>query len=92
MRIDGTFGYEAHGLAGNNRASGQRAPKPAARIEGDAAVEVAASARKYIDKALAAEEVDPAAIAEAKRLLAEGLLDTPEAIERAADAMVMRGL
>ena len=92
MRIDGTFGYEAHGLGGKSGALGQHAPKATESVERNAGVEVVAPAGKYIAKALAAEEVNTAAIAEAKRLLAEGLLDTPEAIERAAEAMVTRGL
>ena len=98
MRIDGTFGYEAHGVAGKNGPAnqppaGQRAGKGPRAVRPEAGVEVAVSAhRAYIDKALAAAEVDAAAVAEARRLLDEGLLDTPEAVERLADAIVNRGL
>jgi len=88
VNIDGISGYEAPGLAGGKGPAGQRPDKAAERPAGDTGVEVAESARTYIDKAQAAEEVDPAAVAEAKRLLAEGLLDTPEAAARAAEAIL----
>ena len=69
---------------------GSQAARPAAAVE--VTVEVAASARKYIDQALAATPVDSPAVIEAQKLLAEGLLDTPQAIARAAQALIDRGL
>ena len=90
MKIDGAFGYDVQGASPKGRPPGQQAAKAVRGVE--PGVEVTESARKYIDKALAAEEVDLAAVAEAKKLLADGLLDTPEAIDRVADAIVERGL
>ena len=93
MRIDGTFGYETGGVTGKNGPAGQRAGKAPRAVRPDAGVEVAASAHQtYIEKALAAAEVDASAVAEARRLLDEGLLDTSEAVERLADAIVTGGL
>jgi hypothetical protein len=43
--------------------------------------------RKYLPQASSAEEIDLQAVEEAKRLLASGQLDTPEAIRRAAEGV-----
>jgi len=45
-----------------------------------------------VAKARESAEVDSKAVAEAKRLLAEGLLDTPQAAQRAAEAILHKGL
>ena len=90
MRIDGASGYDVHAAGPNSRAPGQQPAKATRSIQ--PGVEVDRSARKYIDQAIAAEEVDLAAVAEAKKLLADGLLDTPEAIGRVANVIVQRGL
>lgn len=92
MRIDGTSGYDAYRVAGEKRAAAQghaKAPRPTGPHAG---VEVAESARKYIDQALGATTVNSTAVEEARKLIASGLLDTPEAIDRVAQAMVDRGL
>ena len=46
----------------------------------------------YIRQAIETEEMDAAAVAEARRLLASGELDTPEAAARAAELIIKLGL
>ncbi|MBT3198293.1 MAG: hypothetical protein HN350_00085 [Phycisphaerales bacterium] len=46
----------------------------------------------YIRKAVASDIVDLQAVAEAKMLLESGQLDTPGAIARAAENIVVRGI
>jgi len=46
----------------------------------------------YIRRAIAGDDVDLQAVAEAKRLIEAGQLDTPEAIARAAENIVVRGI
>jgi hypothetical protein len=68
-----------------------RAPGPAnkERPDGPASVYHADAAHQaYVQKALAAEQVDHQAVAEARKLLASGQLDTPEAADRAAEAIL----
>ena len=48
--------------------------------------------KSYIRKAVGVEDVDLQAVAEAKRLLDSGQLDNPEAIARAAENIVTRGI
>ena len=45
-----------------------------------------------IQAALASEEINTKAVEEAKKALAEGALDSPEAIKRAAEQMLDSGL
>jgi len=92
VRIDGTSGYDAYRLAGEKPTAAQKEAKAPPSTEPQAGVEVAESARKYIDQALAAQTADSTAVEEARKLIASGQLDTPEAIDRAAQAIVDRGL
>ena len=46
----------------------------------------------YVQMAMDADDVNSAAVAEARALLDSGQLDTPEAISRAAEAILTRGL
>jgi len=48
--------------------------------------------KSYVQMVLSSEEVDRAAVAEARKLLQEGSLDTSEAARRAAEAIVNRGV
>jgi hypothetical protein len=50
------------------------------------------SAEPYLERAREAPEVRESAVAEARRLLAEGTLDTPEAARRAAEALLQLGI
>jgi len=92
VRIDRTSGYDAYRLTGKDAAAPQKGPKRPQAAKPDVTVEITETARRYIDQALAAAPVDSPAVIEARKLLAEGLLDTPEAIDRAAQANVERGL
>jgi len=90
VRIDGTQG------AGLNDPTGGmgkyvKAP-PAGDARGGEAIEFDSVQRAYAEKAAARAAVDAAAVAEARQLLESGELDTPEAAQRAADAMLSRGL
>ena len=46
----------------------------------------------YIRRAVASDDVDLQAVAEAKKLLESGQLDTPGAIAQAAENIVIRGI
>ncbi|KPK86769.1 MAG: hypothetical protein AMJ81_00465 [Phycisphaerae bacterium SM23_33] len=47
--------------------------------------------KPYVGMAMAGQEVEHAAVAEARKLLLEGKLDTPEAARRAAQAILDLG-
>jgi len=90
VRIDGTQGAglndPASGMGKYLKAPPAGAAKPAEAIEFDPVH------RAYADKAAAFDAVDAAAVAEARKLLESSQLDTPEAAQRAADAILSRGL
>ena len=65
-------------------------PSPAAQTGRPETTE--AVHKSYIRKAVAGGDVDLQAVAEAKKLLDGGQLDTPEAIARAAENIVIRGI
>lgn len=94
MRIDGTDRPELHGPSASGSASPQSARPGSAREAAETgrprATELACEA--YIRKAAASEEVDLQAIAEARKLLEAGQLDTPEAAARAAEAIITKGI
>ena len=46
----------------------------------------------YIRQAIETEDMDPAAVAEARQLLESGQLDTPEVATRAAELIIKLGL
>jgi hypothetical protein len=46
----------------------------------------------YIRRAVAADDVDLQAVAAAKKLIEDGLLDTPQGIAAAAENIVVRGI
>jgi len=48
--------------------------------------------QSYIRRALASDDVDLQAVAEAKKLIEAGQLDTPEAIASAAENIIVRGI
>ena len=89
MRIDGTFRPDRAKLAEITGENGAAKPAPA---QADAAAtsdpKIAAHLQPYLDKARQAGEVDMEAVRAARKLLDEGRLDTPDAIGRAAQAMV----
>jgi len=92
VRIDPTNRPDAQ-----NRLSGPNAKPP----RSDGAQPAAQSSRlqtaeavheSYIRKAAACDDVDTNAVAEARRLIESGQLDTPEAIAEAAANIVARGI
>ena len=94
MRIDPSNRTETQ-----NRLTGANTQGPAARTD---AAELAGQASRletadavhdsYIRKAAGSPDVDMKAIAEARRLLDAGELDTPQAIARAAENMIAKGI
>jgi len=48
--------------------------------------------KTYAPRAAGTAEVNPQAVAEARKLLESGQLDTPEAVRRAAEAILTRGV
>jgi len=91
VRIDSSYITDPRAAAEEraDNARGTGAPQAA----GDAgAAEVVLSQQRLIAEAAAAEAVDARAVEEARTLLLAGELDTPEAAERAAQAMLAKGL
>jgi|GEM_PF-1140595 len=89
VRIDATTGQGPGGVT-----DGAKAP-PRARTDGPQpaeGVEVDSANLRLAEAAAACAEVDVQAVAEARKLLAAGRLDTPAAALRAAQAMLDRGL
>lgn len=95
MRIDSTNNTSnINGLAaGSNPAqqasdlAGAQQTPPAQRPQAGESVH-----ESYIRKAVASDVVDMQAVAEAKMLIETGQLDTPGAIARAAENIVVRGI
>jgi len=94
VRIDGTNRADAQGPAAGGSASPQAARPGSAPELAETGrpktTEVAADS--YVRKASASDDVDLQAVAEARRLLEAGLLDTPEAAAKAAEAIIIRGI
>ena len=92
MRIDGVYGP---GIGGVRDDKGT-APKAGRPEEGPGAggepTELYAAAKQYVASASGAEEVNRQSVAEARELLRSGKLDSPEAVRRAAEAIVNLGI
>ena len=95
MRIDGTYGPGVHGpdcrTQGLPAAAAARSRAGARAPDAGATPDLSPSESEYVRKAMAAEDVNAAAVAEARRLLQAGELDTPEAAQRAAQAILQSG-
>ena len=91
MRIDGTHGMDPRAVSESGSAEAKPL-RPAPR-EGQEplGVELLSSQQAYVDQAAAAPETDPQAVAAARELVRTGQLDTPEAIRRAAEALLQFG-
>lgn len=91
MRIDGTHGMDPRVV----QETGSAAAKPLrpAPREGQEAqgVELLASQQAHVNQAAAAPEIDEQAVAAARELIRTGQLDTPEALRRAAEALLKFG-
>ena len=93
MRIDGTHGLEPQGLPDS------KPPLPKTSLPGDASEAetsaesvVSRSHEPYVRQAMAADEINTQAVAEARELLQSGQLDTPEAARRAAQTIMRLGI
>ncbi|MGC9453861.1 MAG: hypothetical protein ACP5HU_03265 [Phycisphaerae bacterium] len=91
VRIDGIQGHQAH------RPDDRSALSRPAGIERDTSAGKAvdssgilAEVRPYIESARKTEEVNAQAVAEAKEMLASGQLQSPDALRRAAEAILSR--
>lgn len=95
MRIDGSQNIEPRNLTDGKMSyipSSKVADGSAASagIDADATIELAQ--QPYLQTALSAPEVNTAKIDEARKLLASGELDGPQAARRTAEAMLKLGL
>jgi len=94
VRIDPTNRPETQ-----NRLTGANTPEQAVRPDSaeltdqTARIEVAdAVHQSYIRKAAASQDLNAEAIAEARKLIEAGQLDTPEAIAKAAENIIDKGI
>ena len=92
MRLDGPQGLPPNPLP--EKVPPANIPETSSRsgATNEADSEVLSANIDYIRQAIETEEMDPAAVAEARRLLASGELDTPEAAARAAELIIKLGL
>jgi hypothetical protein len=91
VRIDGTYGPAPRKAAEDRQAKAGR-PEGASAGQVAGGAEVVSSHEPLIAAATATEEVNTAAVEEARALLQSGQLDTPEAAGRAAQAILDLGL
>ncbi len=94
MEIKPTQGLDALGLPGEAKNPPKAAPSSDAGDKtADSANSAAESAlRPYTQRAAEADEIRSDVVEDAKRLLAAGELDTPEAAERAAENILRLGI
>lgn len=93
MRIDGIQGHQAHRPDDHSPLARPGGSERGAAA--DKAVDssgILAEVRPYIDSARKVGQVNADAVAEAKEMLASGQLQSPEAMQRAAEAILSRGL
>ena len=95
MRIDGTFGINPQPLSNGKVPSGDVKNRNEGEGQVDRVVleeaQVEYLVKAYIEKASGVEELDKAAVEEARELLKSGAMDTPEALQRAAEAILRLG-
>lgn len=93
MRIDGTSGLDARGPLDGESAVNQAAkPLVAKQLQDDQDQQFKPVTSKYVQGAMQSQDIDTKAVERASNLLASGALDTPEAAQATADAMVDSGL
>ncbi len=97
MRIDGNYGLDPRNIRDNTPAApgpadAANSAKPAPQAADAKAAEFIESCSSYIKAALGGDEIDAAAVEQARGLIASGQLDTPEAIRRAAEAILGQGI
>lgn len=97
VRIEGTFGTEPYPPAGGPNGKG-KPEKAGDSVTSDKAKDaardllVSSTSAPLVRKAAAVDEVDLQAVEEARRALQAGELDTPDAVLRAARAILDLGL
>ena len=95
MRIDGRYGPGVHGPDCRTQglpAAAARSRASARALDAGATASLSAPESEYIRQAIAAEDVNTAAVEQAKRLVQAGQLDTLEAAQRAAEAILQSGV
>jgi len=95
VRIDGPESLGGAHISGNAPRplqGAKRASSFTASDEPALSSQLQAESAEYLPQALAAREVNLDAVAEAKRLIESGALETPEAARRAAEAILKFGL
>jgi phosphosulfolactate phosphohydrolase-like enzyme len=92
VRIDGTYGVAPHVSPEETEAKAESLPGEYLAERSGNGTEVISSQEQLIAAAVAAGEIDAKAVEEARALLKAGQLDTPQAAERAAEAILEMGL
>jgi len=93
MRIGGSNGIgteDSYVLEGNKPKAGKA--KDAQDTPATEPASFSRSDQRYISKASACEDVNSQAVAEAKKLLESGQLETSEAIRRVAERILSEGI
>jgi len=94
VRIDGTSGTDPRKIS-QGAACQSESQRPTRHDAPDAATTdplIGYLHKMYAPRAAGTAEVNQQAIAAARRLLESGQLDTPQAIRRAAEAILTRGI
>ena len=89
MRIDGISGSDPYSSP-DGASSARESSSSDKAISQDG--EIRSRSQAYVRAAVAVDQLDQQAIAEAKALLASGQLDTLEAIDKAAEAILTLGV
>ena len=92
MKIDSTFGLEIYGPGGKSKPSAGKAAQGSKSAAAGHEVSISALEKKYLSQVQGVAEVNFAAVADAKKLIASGQLDTPEATDRLASKIVEQGV
>ncbi|MBM4019088.1 MAG: hypothetical protein FJ288_12295 [Planctomycetes bacterium] len=93
MHVNRTEGYNTPGVPDGTPGLAKAGPEGGARKADPNGVALSESAlAALVRQAAAADEVNSGAVADARRLLESGQLDTPEAIRRAAESILNRGV
>ena len=105
MRIDGTYRPQTPGMPGviegadaakagqaNQAETAGKAPRAETDKSAESPAVGADSLTGYVAKARQVPAVRADAVAEARRLIASGELDMPQAVQRAAEAIADRGI
>ena len=93
MRINGTHEIGPRDLSNspNPPSKPSRSADAATSSASESDPTVESQLKTLIGKAKASEEINSQAVAEARKLLKSGELDTPDAIRRAAEAIIRFG-